>query len=78
MGRPHTLLLETLLEELVSICLIDAKVEACRVSIVQPDIFNAAAAAGVEVYRVRAPGGAVTTDGFGTRISMAETGAQIR
>ena len=52
--RPHTPLLETLLEELVSICFAIPNVEACRVSIMKPDIFNEAAAAGVEVYRVRA------------------------
>lgn len=53
-ARPHTPLLETLLEELVSICFAVPNVEACRVSIMKPDIFNEAAAAGVEVYRVRA------------------------
>ena len=51
--RPHTDLLETLLEELVELCFLDARVEACRVSIVKPDVFNEAAAAGVEVYRLR-------------------------
>ena len=52
-GRPHTDLLETLLEEVVGLCFLNARVEACRVSIIKPDIFNEAAAAGVEVYRVR-------------------------
>ena len=42
------------LEELVALCFRDARVEACRVSIVKPDIFNEAGGAGVEVYRVRA------------------------
>jgi 7,8-dihydroneopterin aldolase/epimerase/oxygenase len=52
-SRAHTLLLETLAEEVISLCLADAAVEACRVSIVKPDIFNEAAGAGVEIYRVR-------------------------
>jgi dihydroneopterin aldolase len=52
-SRPHTPLLETLAEEVVALCFGDAWVEACRVSIVKPDIFNEAAGAGVEIYRVR-------------------------
>ena len=52
-ARPHTALLETLAEELVTLCLANARVEACRVSVVKPDIFNNAAGAGVELYRVR-------------------------
>lgn len=52
-SRPHTPLLETLAEEVVGLCFGDAAVEACRVSIVKPDIFNEAAGAGVEIYRVR-------------------------
>lgn len=52
-SRPHTPLLETLAEEVVALCLGDPAVEACRVSIVKPDIFNDAAGAGVEIYRVR-------------------------
>ncbi len=51
--RPHVLLIETLLEELIALCFRDARVRACRVSIVKPDIYDAAAAAGVEIYRVR-------------------------
>ena len=54
-GRPHTDLLETLAEELVALCLADPRVQACRVSVMKPDVFNEAAAAGVEFYRVRAP-----------------------
>ena len=54
-GRPHTGLLETLAEELVALCLANVRVEACRVSVMKPDIFNDAAAAGVELYRVRTP-----------------------
>ena len=52
-GRPHIDLLETLLEEVVGLCFLNTRVKACRVSIVKPDIFNEAAAAGVEVYRLR-------------------------
>jgi dihydroneopterin aldolase len=51
--RPHTPLLETLLHELVELCFHDARVSACRVSIMKPDIFNEAAGAGVEVYQIR-------------------------
>jgi len=52
-SRPHTPLLETLLHEVVALCFESPRVEACRVSIVKPDIFNEAAAAGVEVYMRR-------------------------
>ena len=52
-GRPHVLLIETLLEELIGLCFHDERVRACKVSIVKPDIYDAAAAAGVEIYRVR-------------------------
>lgn len=51
--RDHVDLIETLLEELVASCFRNKRVEACRVSIVKPDIFAEAGAAGVEVYRVR-------------------------
>ena len=51
--RDHVDLIETLLEELVTLCFRDARVDACRVSIVKPDIFNEAGGAGVEFYRVR-------------------------
>jgi len=49
--RPHTELLETLVEEVVELCFGIPLVEACRVSIVKPDIFNDTAAVGIEVYR---------------------------
>ena len=52
--RPHTDLLETLVEELIARCFDNPRVEACRVSLVKPDIFNEAAGAGVEAYRTRA------------------------
>ena len=43
-GRPHVLLIETLLEELIALCFRDERVRACKVSIVKPDIYDAAAA----------------------------------
>jgi dihydroneopterin aldolase len=52
--RPHTPLLETLLDELVELCFDNRRVQACRVSVVKPDIFNEAAAAGVEAFVRRA------------------------
>lgn len=51
--REHTVLIESLLEELVGLCFRDARVKACRVSILKPDIYNEAAGAGVEVFRLR-------------------------
>ena len=51
--RPHVLLIETLLEELIALCFKDPRVRACRVSIMKPDIYSLAAAAGVEIYRIR-------------------------
>ncbi|MBL9011813.1 MAG: dihydroneopterin aldolase [Alphaproteobacteria bacterium] len=54
--RGHTDLIETLLEELVALCFADGRVEACRVSILKPDIFNETGGAGVEIYRVRGEG----------------------
>ncbi len=52
-GRPHTDLLETLAEEIVAVCFANPLVEACRVSVMKPDIFNEAGGAGVEFYRLR-------------------------
>ncbi|MBL6750384.1 MAG: dihydroneopterin aldolase [Nevskia sp.] len=52
-GRPHTPLLETLAQELVDFCLQDPKVDAVRVSLVKPTIFNEARGAGVELFRRR-------------------------
>jgi dihydroneopterin aldolase len=51
--RKHTVFIETLLDELVKLSFRDKRVQACRVSIFKPDIYNEAAGAGVEVYRVR-------------------------
>jgi dihydroneopterin aldolase len=53
-ARPHTALLETLLDEIVAKCFVDDRVDACRVSVMKLDIFNETEAAGVEVYRTRA------------------------
>jgi len=52
-ARPHTELIETLVEEVIALCFRDARVRACRVSVMKPDIYNEASAAGVEIYRVR-------------------------
>jgi dihydroneopterin aldolase len=52
-SRPHTPLLETLAEELMTLAFENQSVEACRISIVKPDIFAEAAGAGVEIYRTR-------------------------
>lgn len=51
---PHTDLLETIVDEIVAKCFENDRVEACRVSVLKPDIFNEAAAAGIEVFRTRA------------------------
>ncbi len=51
--RRHTVFIETLLDELVTLCFKDKRVMAARVSIFKPDIYNEAAGAGVEIYRVR-------------------------
>jgi dihydroneopterin aldolase len=52
-NRPHTDLLETLVDELCDFCLVDERVEACRVSIQKPEIYDDTKAAMVEFYRVR-------------------------
>ena len=51
--KPHTPLLETLAEELVEFSFADERVDAVRVSLVKPDIFNEAHGAGVELFRRR-------------------------
>ena len=53
-NRPHTPLLETLLDEIVDRCFLDERVNSCRVSVLKLNIFNETGAAGVEVYRTRA------------------------
>jgi dihydroneopterin aldolase len=57
--RPHTPLLETLLDEVIDLCFVSPRVAACRVSILKPDIFNNAAAVGVEAYFLRSQRGPV-------------------
>jgi len=59
-ARAHVDLLEQLLEELVALCLEDARVEACRVAIRKPEVYEGRAVPLVEVYRFRpaAPTGA--------------------
>ncbi|MDR3416630.1 MAG: dihydroneopterin aldolase [Nevskia sp.] len=52
-ARPHTSLLETLAQELVEFGFEDARVDAVRVTLLKPDIFNEALGAGVELFRRR-------------------------
>jgi len=49
-GRGHVDLLETLAEEVVSTCFELPLVEACRVSVQKPQVFNEASGAGVELF----------------------------
>lgn len=51
--RPHTDLLETLIEELVGVCFEDATVEACQVSLRKPDIYHNVRGAAVTFHRWR-------------------------
>jgi 7,8-dihydroneopterin aldolase/epimerase/oxygenase len=52
--RQHIDLLETIVDEIVTVCFDDSRVTACRVKAIKPDIFNEADGAGVEVFRTRA------------------------
>ncbi|MEJ0045024.1 MAG: dihydroneopterin aldolase [Rhodospirillales bacterium] len=52
-GQPHTELLETLAEQIVTLCFSIPAVQACRVAVRKPDIFNEADSAGIEIFRVR-------------------------
>lgn len=52
-GREHVELLETLAEEVVATCFELPLVEACRVRVEKPQVFNEAAGAGVELFRKR-------------------------
>ena len=52
-ARAHVDLLEQLLEELVALCFADARVEACRVAIRKPEVYDGRAVPVVEVYRLR-------------------------
>lgn len=51
--RPHTALLEQLAEDLITFCLADERVEACRVVIRKPAIYLGRAVPTLEVYRCR-------------------------
>ncbi len=53
--RPHTNLLETLAEELVSRCFEDRRVAACRVVLKKPDVYPDSTVPEVEFFR-RRPG----------------------
>jgi dihydroneopterin aldolase len=53
-AMPHTPLLETLAAELIEFSFEDERVDAVRVSLLKPDIFNETQAAGVEMFRRRA------------------------
>lgn len=50
---PHTDLLETIANEIVAKCFEIEGVEACRIAVLKPDIFNEVEAAGIEVFRTR-------------------------
>jgi len=51
--RPHVELLETLAEEVISACFELPLVQACKVQVTKPQVFNEAAGAGVEIFRKR-------------------------
>ncbi len=51
--RPHTDLLEELVEDLVATCFADRRVEGVCVRVVKPEIFPETAAVGIEVMRLR-------------------------
>src|SRR5262245_52746691 len=52
-ARAHTDLLEPLVEELVALCFEDTRVEACRVAIRKPHVYNGQAVPVVGAYRLR-------------------------
>lgn len=51
--RPHTDLLETLVDDLLDFCLGDPKVEWCRVTVRKPDVYNGRAVPLAEAARSR-------------------------
>ncbi len=55
--RDHVDLLETLVQDAIDLCFADPQVQACRVSVVKPDVFNDVDAAGVELFRMRPAAG---------------------
>lgn len=50
---PHVLLIETYANDLLDICFTDDRVEAAKISITKPDIFDDVERAGVEVFMTR-------------------------
>lgn len=52
--RPHVDLLETIVDDIIGACFELERVEACRVCVTKPDIFNEAGGAGIDVTRTRA------------------------
>lgn len=53
--RPHTDLLECLAEDLIEFCLVDSRVEACRVVIRKLSIYRGQAIPEITVFRTREP-----------------------
>ncbi len=53
-NRPHVLLLEDLVHDIVALCMKFDRLTACRVAVRKPDIFNEVDEAGVEVYLTKA------------------------
>lgn len=55
--RPHTELLEQLADALASFCLLDARIEACRVIIRKLDIYPDSAVPEIALFRLASAGG---------------------
>lgn len=53
-NRPHTDYLETVAEEIITFCLEDVAIEACRVIIEKPHVLNGRAIPRLEVFRRQA------------------------
>jgi dihydroneopterin aldolase len=53
-NRPHVMLIEALLHDIVTLCMTFDRLTACRVAVRKPDIFNDVDEAGVEVYLTKA------------------------
>ena len=53
--RPHTDLLEELAEAVITACLADPRVEACRVRLRKPAVYDGRAVPALEVFRRRPP-----------------------
>lgn len=51
--RPHVMLIETYVSELMDICFREQKVEAAKISITKPDIFDDVERVGVEAFMTR-------------------------